>query len=63
MHNGSIEQIAWSAGIRAREQGISWAKNPYLQTGPLSAFDAWNEGYNLASVLMPPANPTYQKDI
>ncbi len=63
MHNGSIEQIAWSAGIRACAQGISRSRNPYLETGPVSAITQWYEGYNLASVLMPPANPTYQKDI
>lgn len=64
MHNGSIEQIAWSAGIKAREQGISRSRNPYLATGPVSAIKQWYEGYNLASALLPnPVNETYQKDI
>jgi hypothetical protein len=64
MHNGSIEQIAWSAGIRAREQGIPRSKNPYLESGPICAIKQWYEGYNLASVLLPsPINETYQKDI
>jgi hypothetical protein len=65
MHNGSIEQIAWSAGIKARTDGISRSKNPYLKTGPVVAIKQWYEGYNLAEAILPthPINETYQKDI
>ena len=52
MHNGSIEQIAWSAGIRACEEGVPKDPCPYTDTGPQSAIDQWYEGYNLAASLI-----------